>query len=255
MLELIQALAQWLLNFYHAHQLPALFLLVLIEEAGIPIPIPGDTLVMIAGLQQRRSLLYDVGVIALASLAVFIGSSILYAVMRRGGRPFLQRYGRFLHLHPDRLDRIERWFLKRGRIAIVAGRLIPGLRIPTTVIAGLSGLPYREYAQTCAVAAIIWSALFFYLGVLLQHEAHFIAALAADVIDYLSTPVVYLLLLLLLTIGGGSLHIHRRVRSHRRRLRAQTRADAARRVAEGQLRIRQPDPYAEPDSSATPEAG
>lgn len=255
MLELIQELAQWLLNFYHAHQLPALFLLVLIEEAGIPIPIPGDTLVMIAGLQPHRTLLYDVGVIGLASLAVFIGSSILYAVMRRGGRPFLQRYGKYLHLHPDRLDRIERWFLKRGRIAIVLGRLIPGLRIPTTVIAGLSGLPYREYAQTCAIAAVIWSTVFFYLGVLLQRELHFIAAILADLIDYISAPVVYVTLLLILAIGGGGLHIHRRVRSHRRRLRAQTRADAERRVADGQLRVRQPDPYSEPDQTATPEAG
>lgn len=255
MLQLIQALAQWLLNFYHAHQLPALFLLVLVEEAGIPIPIPGDTLVMIAGLQPRPSPLYDVGVIAIASAAVFIGSSILYAVMRRGGRPFLQRYGRFLHLHPDRLDRIERWFLKRGRIAIVVGRLIPGLRIPTTVIAGLSGLSYRQYAQTCAVAAVIWSAVYFYLGVLFQHELRFIAAIAADLIDYVSAPAVYLTLLLILTIGGGGLHIHRRVRGHRRRLRALARADAERRVADGQLRIRHPDPYAEPRQPATPEMG
>ena len=255
MLELIQALAQWLLNFYHAHQLPALFLLVLVEEAGIPIPIPGDTLVMIAGLQPARSLLYDVSVIAVASLAVFIGSSILYAAMRRGGRPFLQRYGKYLHLHPDRLDRIERWFLKRGRMAIVLGRLIPGLRIPTTVIAGLSGLPYREYAQTCAVAAVLWSTVYFFLGVLLQHEAHFVAAIVADLIDYVSTPAVYLTLLLLLSIGGGGLHIHRRVRSDRRRLRAETRADAQRRVADGQLRIRQPDPYTELHQSVTPEPG
>lgn len=255
MLELIQALAQLLLNFYHAHQLPALFVLVLIEEAGIPIPIPGDTLVMIAGLQQGRSLLYDASVIGIASLAVFLGSSTLFTVMRRGGRPFLQRYGKFLHLHPNRLDRIERWFVKRGSISIVIGRLIPGLRIPTTVIAGLSGMPYRQYAPTCAVAAVIWSTVFFYLGVLLQHELHFIAAILVDLIDYVSTPVVYITLLLILTIGGGSLHIHRRVRSRRRRLRAQTRADAERRVAEGQLRIRQPDTYSEPDQSATPEAG
>lgn len=255
MLELIQALAQWLLNFYHAHQLPALFLLVLIEEAGIPIPIPGDTLVMIAGLQPGRSLFYDAGVIAVASLAVFIGSSILFAAMRHGGRPFLQRYGKYLHLHPDRLDRIERWFHKRGRVAIILGRLIPGLRIPTTVIAGLSGLPYRQYAQTCVIAAVIWSTVFFYLGVLVQHETHFIAAFVTDLIDYVSTPAVYLTLLLLLSIGGGGLQIHRRVRSHRRQLRAQTRADAARRVADGQLRIRQPDPYAEPHQSATPEIG
>jgi membrane protein DedA with SNARE-associated domain len=254
MLELLQTLAHWLLTFYHAHQLPALFLLVLIEEAGIPIPIPGDTLVMIAGLQPHTTPLYDASIIAVTSLAVFIGSSILYAVMRRGGRPFVRRYGRFLHLHPDRLDRIERWFLKRGRIAIVLGRLIPGLRIPTTVIAGLSNLSYRKYAQTSAVAAVIWSSIYFYLGVLLQREVNFVVALLADLLDDISAPMIYLFLLGILAIGAG-LYIHRRVRRQRQRLRAAQETNALRRISQGQLRVRQPDSYAEPEHAVPAEVG
>lgn len=216
----IQELAHWLIQFYNAHQLPALFLLVFIEEAGIPIPIPGDTLVMIAGLQRDRGLLYDATVIGLASLAVFLGSSVLYFIMRRGGRPFLLRFGKYLHLHPERLERVERWFLKRGRVAIVLGRLIPGIRIPTTVMAGLSGMTYSQYAPVNALAAVIWSVVYFYLGVLLQEEVQYVITILAGYLDTLSTPAVILWLLLILTVGGGGFHIFRRVRRHRRKLSA-----------------------------------
>jgi membrane protein DedA with SNARE-associated domain len=141
---------------------------------------------------------------------------------------------------------------KRGRIALVLGRLIPGLRIPTTVMAGLSDLSYREYAQTCAVAAVIWSTVYFYLGRLLQHEAHFATAILADFLDDLSTPALYLWLLLVLTIGGGGLHLQRRATRHRHGLRARSRAEAERRTAEGQLRIRQPNTHSETHPPAAP---
>ena len=241
--RIIQELAQWLMEFYQAHQLSALFLLVLVEEAGIPIPIPGDTLVMIAGLQRDRGLLYDLGVIGLSSLAVFLGSSLLFAFMQRGGRPFLARFGKYLHLHPDRLERVERWFLKRGRVAIVLGRLIPGLRIPTTVMSGLSGMPYVQYAPVNALAAVIWSVAYFYLGVLLQREVRFVIAILTGYLDDLSTPAVYLWLLLILTIGGGGFHIFRRVQRQRRRAStAQAAGDsvghAVRRAGDGALQPR-----------------
>ncbi|HEU5441205.1 MAG TPA: DedA family protein [Ktedonobacterales bacterium] len=248
--RIIQELAQWLIEFYNAHQLPALFLLVLIEEAGIPIPIPGDTLVMIAGLQRDRGLLYDVTVIGLASLAVFLGSSVLYFVMRRGGRPFLLRFGKYLHLHPERLARVERWFLRRGRVAIVLGRLIPGIRIPTTVFAGLSGMTYSQYAPINAIAALIWSVVYFYLGVLFQEEVRYVLTILAGFLDDLSSPAVILWLLLILTIGGGGFHIFRRVRRHRSRAAARMAeesgtADAHGAVQSGEVhllpRLRQPE--------------
>lgn len=247
----IQELAQWIFQFYHAHQLPALFLLVLIEEAGIPIPIPGDTLVMIAGLQRDRGLLYDASVIGLSSLAVFLGSSVLYFIMRRGGRPFLLRFGKYLHLHPERLARVENWFLRRGRAAIVMGRLIPGIRIPTTVFAGLSGMTYSQYAPINALAAVIWSVVYFYLGVLLQKEVQYVVTILAGFLDDLSSPAVILWLLLILTVGGGGFHIFRRVRRHRRRVSAARAAQetgtasAHGAVRSGEIhpqpRLRQPD--------------
>src|SRR5262249_30084949 len=156
-MQILEELVRLLLHFLSAHRLAALGVLVFLEEAGIPIPIPGDTLVILAGATHHKSAGYVAAALAISSIAVFAGSSILYGLARRGGRPLLDKYGKFIHLNERRLQRMERWFERRGRGAIVLGRLIPGLRIPTTIMAGLADVPYRVYAPTNALAAVIWS--------------------------------------------------------------------------------------------------
>jgi len=216
-MDVIHALVQAVLDFYHAHQFTGLFLLVFIEEAGIPIPIPGDALVTIAGL-ERRGTLYAAEVIGLASAAVFLGSSILFLATRRGGRPLIRRFGKYVLLHEDRLARMERWFAARGRLAIIFGRLIPGLRIPTTVMAGLSGISYPEYAATAAVAAVVWASFFFFLGALVEHEFRFVLAFLAGLLDLLSDSVVTVWVVIgLLVLATGTLHIVVQRRRERRR--------------------------------------
>ena len=156
---------------------------IFIEEAGIPIPIPGDTLVMLAGTQKPHTLGHAVEVIGVSTLAVLLGSSLLFLVVRQGGRPLLVRYGKYILLDERRLERVEDWFRRRGPPAIVVGRLIPGLRIPTTIMAGVSGMPFHEYALTAAIAGLIWSTFYYLVGNALGRAAPFVLALLADVLD------------------------------------------------------------------------
>src|SRR4030095_872499 len=121
--------------WYAEHELPGLFLFLLIEEMGVPLLIPGDTLIIVAGARDR-TVGSAILVIGASALAVALGSSILYELMRRGGRPLLDRYGRYLHLNPARVAQLERQFQRHGALAIVVGRLVPGFRTPTTIMAG-----------------------------------------------------------------------------------------------------------------------
>jgi membrane-associated protein len=182
-MNILDQLAQTVLSFFHVYELPTLFFAILIEEAGIPIPIPGDALVMLAGAEPHTGLQHAVTAITVSSLAVFLGSSVLYAVMRRGGNPLLVKYGKYVHLHEHRLNRLKSWLENRGRVAIIVGRLIPGLRIPTTVLAGTSGVAYREYALTAAIAAVVWSCFYYAVGGLLGQAAPVVWVIAADGID------------------------------------------------------------------------
>lgn len=198
------------LAFYTAHELPGLFLFILVEEAGVPLLLPGDTLI-IAAARKGGGWASALLVILTAAAAATAGSSLLYAMLRRGGRPALHRFERLLHLNERRIARMEQWFQRHGALAIIAGRLIPGLRMPTSAMAGLFAVPYRVFAPATAVAAVLWSAMYFLIGLLLQREGQVVLDALADVDE--STAVIVGLVLLAVAIGAIS---WRRVRRRSR---------------------------------------
>lgn len=208
MIQLLHDLTHMLLHFFDVHQLPALFVLLLLEEAGIPLPIPGDTLILLAGTQAHTTLLREsILVVFVACIATIIGSSILFIVMRLGGRPFLLKYGRYIRLSPERVERVERWLMRRGRLAIVLGRLIPGLRIVTTVVAGLSDISYRDFLAATSIAAVIWSMAYFWVGVLFGRNVPVFVSYVTGLIDYVPKWLLILTIcfLLLASLFGGIL--------------------------------------------------
>lgn len=220
-MQILGKLAHLLLQFFYQHNFIAVFFFVLIEEAGIPIPVPGDSLVMLAGAKRHKTLGYSVGMILVSSLAVFIGCSILYFIIRLKGRPLLDKYGKFIHLNEKRLAMLERWFARHGRLAIIFGRLIPGLRIPTTIMAGLSDVPYAEFATTAAIAAVVWSIVYFWIGLIIQREMRYITAIGAALLDDLTGSIVWIWLIVALCLSGGTIHIGRRIHRKRKEQRAE----------------------------------
>jgi membrane-associated protein len=210
------------LAFFGTYTLLALVMLVLVEEAGLPIPIPGDTLLVLAGaLSLDRPLWFALVALSGTYLAVLAGSSVLYSLMHLGGRRFLSRFGKYLHLGPPRLARVERWFRRHHRHALVIGRLIPGMRIPTTALAGLTGLPYRRYLRGAAIAAGIWTAIYFSLGVLLRLEGPWLLGLVRPLVRPLVQVVPAPLLVLLLVLMGLNVFAVVLLVSRRRGMRAE----------------------------------
>jgi membrane protein DedA with SNARE-associated domain len=201
-IHLLHELAHLLLGLFNAHELATLFVAILIEEAGIPIPIPGDTLVTLAGTQTPHAIGHALAIVAVSSLAVFLGSSVLFTLVQREGRPLLTKYGKYVLLHERRLAQMEAWFARRGRSAVIVGRLIPGLRIPTTIMAGLSGMAYAEFALMTAIAALVWSGFYYMLGSVLGNTAPLVLALGADILDDVPPWLLVLGLLILLVSAG-----------------------------------------------------
>lgn len=203
------------IHFFYQHEYAAIFFLLLLEEAGLPLPVPGDTLIALAGARRFQTPGYVVLVLFLTTAAVFFGSSILYYLMRRGGRPLLEKYGKYLHLNEKRLHQMENWFEKRGPAAIIVGRLIPGLRIPTTVIAGLSGVSYRVFGPTAAFAGLLWASIYFVAGALLDRNARLFSTLYTSLLDVLSDWAIVIALIVLVSVGTWFVrrHAHRRTAS------------------------------------------
>jgi membrane protein DedA with SNARE-associated domain len=178
----MQVLHNWshlLLTFFFNNELLALFLILFVEEAGVPMPPPGYALLILAGAQQNQSPLHSLLVVAVAGFAAFGGSYLTFFLVRHYGRERLLRYARFVRVKQSRIEQMERWMQRYGLPGIAAGRLIPGLRVPTIFVAGLTGVRYRTFAIIDGAAAVVWAAGYFWLGALIQPKWLVRAALHA----------------------------------------------------------------------------
>lgn len=158
-------------SFVH-YEFVLLFVLPLIESAGIPLPVPSDTFILLAGARHAPAPGYTLAVLATAWVGALIGASLLFTIMQRGGRPFLDRYGKYIFLEKKRLEQIEGWFRQRGRGIVIAGWLIPGLRIPTIIMAGLSGMAYTTFLPLAMVAVFIVVAFYYGVGIVIATQGH-----------------------------------------------------------------------------------
>jgi membrane protein DedA with SNARE-associated domain len=144
----------------------AAFVLLYIEESGVPMVIPGDFVVMWVGNHIPHEITAWVAAWLGLTAVVVAGSTNLYLISRRWGRSLLdRRLARILHLTPQRMARAEGWFDRWGAWALIFGRHIFGLRVPLTVAAGIFRLPYPTFALSVAVSAGAWIAIFLWLGV------------------------------------------------------------------------------------------
>jgi len=174
-----EATMQWLhdltvllRDFFFHYELLALFLILLVEEAGVPLLPPGYLLMIYAGTKSDRPLPSALLVVAVASLAVFAGSYFTFYLLRRFGRERLLKSSRFLRVKQSRIEQMERWMERYGRAGVFAGRLIPGLRVPTIFVAGLAGMHFATFAIIDAITAVIWAAGYFWLGVPISRVTH-----------------------------------------------------------------------------------
>jgi len=150
-----------MLDFLIAHRYLALFLYVFIEEAGVPLPVPGD--VSILAVSTLSNVNYF-GVAFFVITATLFGSSILYFVSYKFGRAFLDKFGSKIKVTPQRAEKIQKWLAKYGGPAIVIGRLTPGLRTVTSIAAGVFKVPFRTFFIYTGIAAWIWATIYYTVG-------------------------------------------------------------------------------------------
>lgn len=175
------------------HSFLAILLAVLIEELGFPSPIPTDLMMIFAGTTTGGSVqllaLYFVSL----SLTSAPGGSGLYAIVRRGGRPLVDRYGRYVHLGPERLARAEALLERGGWCTIALGRMLSGVRYATVVTCGLLKVPFPRYLTAHLAGSSVYVAAFLALG----------AYFGPAILDRLHLPVEGLRLLWLLPLAVG----------------------------------------------------
>jgi membrane protein DedA with SNARE-associated domain len=162
--DLWERVAALMLRLIDEHDDLAIFLWLLIEETGFPLPLPGDLAMILAGYRVAQGAMNPLWALFLLEAATLVGGSALYWLGARGGRPLLIRYGRYVHLDRARLERTEAWLQRRPGLTIAVGRVTPGLRNLTVLAAGVFAVPYRTFLPAFALGSFVYILFFFALG-------------------------------------------------------------------------------------------
>lgn len=141
-------------------------LLLFVEEAGLPLLIPGDAVLAYTGYRVggAHNGVTLVEAYLLAQIATLAGASVLFYLSRYWGPLLIDKLARFIFLKERHVHRAEALFARYGALGIIVGRHIPGLRIAVTIFAGIAGVRYITFIISTFVSSAIWIIVFLNLG-------------------------------------------------------------------------------------------
>jgi membrane protein DedA with SNARE-associated domain len=183
----------------------ALFVLTAIESCCIPLP--SEITVGYAGVLSAEHHLQIVLVILIAAGEV-VGSFIAWGIGRSGGRVLVEKYGKYILLTRQDLDRAERWVNNRGEWGIFVGRVVPLVRIFISLPAGIAEMKPLKFGIATAAGSLIWITTLAVIGYSLAGSWNAIAK------DFQAAGYV-LGALAVLAIVGLAWHRYRGIRAER----------------------------------------
>ncbi len=130
---------------------------VFVESFGIPAP--GETVIIAGAAYAGRGHLDIVVVAVVAFLAAVAGDSLGYLIGRRGGRRLVHRFGRYVRLTPERLERLEGFMTRHGARIVVVARFVEGLRQFNGIVAGMGRMRFPHFLTWNALGAALWVGL------------------------------------------------------------------------------------------------
>src|SRR5690348_3901258 len=174
----------------------AVLLFVVLEDFGIPVP--GETVLIAASVYAGAGRLNVVAVGLVGFVAAVIGDNIGFAIGHYGGRALVLRWGRYVRLTGERLDKAEAFFDRHGAWIITIARFIEGLRQANGIIAGIVGMRWLRFLLFNALGAALWVGTWVTLGYLAgshigtiyhyitQYSSYVLIALAVLLVAYIA---------------------------------------------------------------------
>jgi membrane protein DedA with SNARE-associated domain len=171
----VHGLTDFFLNLIHHAGYTGLFVAMTLANIGAPV---GSEIVLpAAGVAAQKGALSNVWiVIAVAVVAELFGQSIAYAVGRFGGRPFIDRYGKYVRFHHAELEKVHGFFERYGKFAIFICRFVPVIRGIVGIPAGIAEMPLGPFYFWTFLGSLIFCG-----GLVLAGNA--LGAHAGEVID------------------------------------------------------------------------
>lgn len=135
---------------------------MLLEDFGVPVP--GETTLILGAVYAGAGRLNVVLVALIAFLAAVAGDNIGFGIGHFGGRPLIERYGRYILLTPERIEKATGFFIRHGGKVVVIARFVEGLRQANGIIAGTAGMHWARFLAFNALGAALWVAVWVSVG-------------------------------------------------------------------------------------------
>ena len=182
---------------------PGLFLLIFLESTMVPIP---SLLVMpFAGYLASQGHFSLAVILVINSAAALSGSGVSYWIGAKGGKPLIQRYGKYVLVRAKDLEKTEMYFAKHGTWTILIARFLPVVRHIISIPAGIARMPLGPFFMQTFLGSAIWGGGLMVLGYVLGDHWTVIEGKAKSVDHLIALAIV-------VAIMGAALYFYLRRR-------------------------------------------
>lgn len=160
---------EWIISYLTTLGIGGLLLGVIVEAMGIPF-FPGGIMVILTGILINQGKLNFYPALITAIVGFNLGAMLAYFIGRHVGEPFFYRYGKYLYLTPQKINRAKGWFEHSAPAFIVFGRFVPMVSNLTPYIAGLSKLNIAKFLFYNTIFSVAWSAFNLSIGMFFSYK-------------------------------------------------------------------------------------
>lgn len=160
---ILDILAHWVISTIDFMGYFGVFILMLVESCGILMP--SEVIMPFSGFLVADGSMNFWMVVFLGALGNLAGSLLAYWIGWKGGRPLIEKYGKYILLSKHDLDLADKWFTKYGSATTFFGRVLPIVRTFISFPAGISKMEIKKFSVYTFMGAFIWCIPLTYAGV------------------------------------------------------------------------------------------
>ncbi|MBI5681114.1 MAG: DedA family protein [Methanobacterium sp.] len=165
MISILDYVSQIAINLIEYLGYWGVFIGMLIESACIPLP--SEVIMPFAGFAVSEGKMTLWGITIAGVLGNLVGSWIAYFVGLKGGKPFLEKYGKYVLISQRKLDIAHNWFEKYGHEAVLISRMLPIVRTFISLPAGIAEMNFKKFTVYTVIGCLPWCFMLGYIGVML----------------------------------------------------------------------------------------
>lgn len=168
MVGIVESVSNFAINLIENLGYWGVFIGMTIESACIPLP--SEVIMPFAGFVVNEGKLTLWGITLAGALGNLFGSLIAYYVGLKGGRPLIEKYGKYILISKRRLDLADAWFKRYGHKAVFISRMLPLIRTFISLPAGIAGMDIKKFIIYTFLGSLPWTFALGYIGVQLGQE-------------------------------------------------------------------------------------